>query len=122
MAQTKKPTEKEVVYETLILRRDGQHIVAIQSTEFEKCYQKWEALHTQWQECAKEVKPFIVKDPILTAFEPGLIYEILLQPVMTATKAIVNENNPYAKEMLNRGFSNTFGNQDLLSRASNSEY
>ncbi len=114
-------TEAEVIYQTLILRRDGNHISIVESTDFEKCYKAWETLQGQWAECAKEVRPFILKDPVITAFEPGLIYEIILQPVMSASKA-VNENNPYAKQMLDRGFSNTFGNQDLLSRATNNDY
>ncbi len=113
-----KPKTEEVIYQTLILRRDGNHIAVIESVEFEKCYAMWEQLQNQWAECAKEVKPFVIKDPVLTAFEPGLIYEITLRPVMPMTKAM-NENNPYARNMLDRGFSNTFGNTDLLSRANN---
>lgn len=116
-----KKTEEEVVYEVLILRKDGQHITAMQSIEFEQCYKVWENLHNIWLECAKEVKPFILKDPILTAFEPGLIYEIILRPIMTAPKSL-NENNPYARSMLDQGFSSTFGNHDLLSRAAKSIY
>lgn len=117
----KQKPEEKVVYETLILRRDGQHISALQSSEFEECFAKWEQLQTQWTECAKEVKPFILKDPVVTAFEPGLIYEIILRPLMTETKTM-NENNPYTKRMLERGFSNTFGGEDLLSRANGSMY
>lgn len=116
-----KQKPEEVIYQTVIFRRDGNHIAVVESTDFEKCYKSWEALQAQWAECAKEVKPFLLKDPVLTAFEPGLIYEITLRPVMPVTKT-VNENNPYAREMLNRGFSSTFGNQDLLSRAGNNEY
>ncbi len=115
----KKPDE--IVYETWILRRDQQHIAVVVSTDFEKCYKVWEELQAQWAECAKEVKPFVLKDPVLTAFEPGLIYEITLRPVESPVSNAVNSKNPYAREMLNRGFSDVFGNQDLLSRA-NTDY
>lgn len=117
----KKQTEQEQFYTVLVLRKDGDNITAVESADFEECYKVWEELQGKWTEAVKEVKPFVLKDPILTAFEPGLIYEITLRP-LSYKKSQINTNNPYARDMLDRGFSNTFGNPDLLSRATDQEY
>lgn len=118
----KKKTEEELqIYGVYIFRKDQEHLTILESTNFEECFKAWEELQLKWTEAVKEVKPFVLKDPVLTAFEPGLIYEIMLRPIMKQT-ASINTNNPYARQMLTHGFGNTFGNEDLLSRVTRNDY
>jgi len=104
-----------VVYEVIMMRRDTP-LVIMQSENFDECYERWKVLHSQWAEAIKEVKPFVLEDPILTAFEPGMIYEIILQPIQAAPSMNVNPNNPYYKNMMEHGLSKSLGNEDLLSK------
>lgn len=110
-------SKEKMVYEVIILRTDGQHIIAESSTEYEKCYSKWTILHNIWKEAAKEQQPFVIEEPIVTAFSPSMIYEIRLIPVLPQEEE-VKSNNPYKRQMQEQGFGKTFPNQgyDLLAR------
>ena len=108
-----------MVYAVIILRKDQQHISVMEDTNYSKCLEKWEALHLQWVEAYKSTSPFILKDPIVTAFEPGLISEIKLVPLMD--ESVVDTDNPYQKKMLQRGLSEMQGN-DLLARISGNQF
>lgn len=108
----------KLVYSVVILRQDGNHIQVVESTEYNKCYDKWRSLQIEWASASKEQRPFILEDPVVTAFTPSLVYEIKLIPVMTEEMAS-KSNNPYQQRMNQQGFGQTFpsaGGIDLLSR------
>lgn len=111
--------KEKLVYGVIVFRSDGQHIQAIESTDYDKCYERWKALQSEWAVAAKEQRPFVLEDPVVTAFAPSMIYEIKLIPVMTEEMAQTASKNPYASKMATQGFSQAFpgaGGIDLLSR------
>lgn len=87
-------------YMVAVLRSDGNHIIMDEAVSFEGAREKWIYLTRYWEECVKEKKPFIIESPIVTAFDPSMIYEIVLRPKSTTTS-----NNPYQKEMQSKGLS-----------------
>lgn len=98
-------TEQNPIYAVQILRRDQNHIEVLNSTDFNKCLGRWKELHQLWAESSKEEKPFVLEDPMLTAFQPGLITEIRLIPI---TADMQNQsNNPYHKQMVQNGLGAT---------------
>lgn len=111
-----KVEEKKQVYEILIIRNDQNHISALQSDNYDKCFERWEELTKIWTEAVEGEKPFVLKDPIVTAFNPGLIREITIRPVMTVSES--KNENPYHKRMMKDGLSatlnNVTGGSDLL--------
>jgi len=107
-----------MVYGVIILRTSGDHIQAAESSDYNKCYERWKILQQEWTSASKEQRPFVLEDPVVTAFSPSMIYEIKLIPVMTEQMAS-NSHNPYQKNMNQNGFSSTFpggSGIDLLSR------
>lgn len=104
----KKAETPKAEYGVLILRRDQQHIQALLTSDYEAAFKLWQELSKKWQESVKETIPFQLTAPIVTAFDPGLISEITIRPVIE-NKLTSNPNNPYEKEMRERGFSDTFG-------------
>jgi hypothetical protein len=108
----------KMVYSVVILRSDGNHISVYESANYDKCYDRWRSLQEHWTLASKEQKPFLLEDPVVTAFNPALIYEIKLVPVMPEEMA-TKSHNPYHQRMTQQGFSNTFPSGsgiDLLSR------
>ena len=97
--------EEKKVYEVLVLRVDQQHITAIRSESYDECYETWEALHSEWCESSDNNRPFVMKKPLITVFNPTLIKEITLVPVVE--QAASKNNNPYQQEMINRGLTET---------------
>ena len=110
-------SNRNMVYSVVIMRTDGQHIDLTPTADYDKCYVMWKQLSDEWKDAAKEQRPFILTDPLVTAFAPALIYEIRLFPVSTQEMAS-NTHNPYNKKMQEEGFGRTFPGQghDLLSR------
>lgn len=108
--------KEKMVYAVIIFRRDSEHIQVIESTDYDKCYEKWKSLQLEWTASAKEQRPFILEDPVITAFTPSVIYEIKLIPVMSE-EMISKSHNPYQQRMTQNGFSNMFpqAGTDLLS-------
>lgn len=100
-------TEKQR-YAVLVLKRDQDHVSVMDTDKFEEADKKWSELTLQWTECLHEQKPFQLRKPLITAFDPGLIYEITVRPVSDVIK---NPDNPYQQDMQRRGFSATFGNK-----------
>ncbi len=96
-----------LVYAVLILRTDGQHLEIVSSTNYDKCFEVWKKLTEEWTTSVKEQKPFIVEDPVITAFSPSLIYEVKLIPVVSED-IVGRSNNPYSKKMYDEGFGKTF--------------
>ena len=98
--------KKQEVYAVWVMRRDQAHIVVMETSSFEEADKVWQDLNTRWTTALKEQVPFVVRAPIVTAFDPGLIYEISLLPYGSSTN--VSNDNPYQQNMRQNGFSNTF--------------
>lgn len=107
--------EHNLNYEVVILRTDGQHISTPMTQDYDKCFEVWEQITNEWTNAAKEQRPFILRDPIITAFAPALIFEVRLLPV-TGQETTSKTYNPYSQKMQEQGFSRTFPSQgrDLL--------
>jgi predicted proteasome-type protease len=102
-------TDKKVeVYSVWVMRRDQSHITVLETSSFEEADKVYNELESRWTTALKEQVPFKLRAPYITAFDPGLIYEISLLPLGNTTK--VNSDNPYQQQMRQNGFSNTFGN------------
>lgn len=99
--------EKKSIYALWVLRRDGQHISIMEVSDYDKAFEEYKELTSRWTTCIKENTPFALMKPIVTTFDPGLIYEITITPVVD-TPASRNDN-PYAKEMRTRGLGNMQG-------------
>lgn len=106
--------KQDMVYSVVIFKNNQDHLHILESGNYEKCYLEWKRLHLLWTECSKESKPFVLENPIVTAFSPAMIYEISLIPI--TTKEMSKSHNPYNNQMRDQGFSRTFPNQgrDLL--------
>jgi hypothetical protein len=106
-----KVEEKKQIYEVWILRHDDQHIRCISEANYDKCYENWQKLVGEWKESLLEKVPFSMSSPVITAFDPGLIKEITLRPVMAVEES--KYNNPYHQKMLRDGLTNTLKNNPI---------
>ena len=102
-----KTEEKQVLYSVIILRTDGEHLIVLESSDYDKCFEKWNHLQNLWQQVGTENKPFVLNEPLVTAFHPMLIKEITLRPVIKDSVSTKYEN-PYSRKMVEKGFSETF--------------
>ena len=102
-------------YQVLIVRRDGAHINAFESEDFDEAKAKWRKITDQWMESLKSEIAFELEEPIVIAFDPGLILEVSIAPVETNQK----EDNPYKQSMSQNGLGNSLqtftGGMDGLS-------
>ena len=98
--------DKAQVYNVIIMRRNQDHIIAVETENYDEAYEVWTKLKGVWLNALKEEIPFEMEKPIVTAFDPGLIFEIRVLPV-TVSKS--TRHNPYAAEMQREGFTKTFG-------------
>lgn len=108
--------EKKTVYVLHILRRDENHISVIESNNYDEVYEQYKLLIENWNICIKEQKPFSLSFPVVTTFDPGLIYEITVRPLM-AEQNDTKYDNPYQQKMMKTGFQNMFSttpSSDLL--------
>jgi hypothetical protein len=96
--------EKKQIYVLVILRRDGKDIIAMEDTDYDKVFDEYTEITSKWAACVKESIPFALKKPIVTTFDPGLIYEITINPVVETPAN--RHDNPYAKEMRRKGLAN----------------
>lgn len=96
----------EYFYIVRLYKKTNDFIDLLKSNNFDECKTLWRSFITQWEECAKETRPFIVEQPVVTAFEPGLISSIVVEPANTAT----SNDNPYQQQMQSQGFTNTMRN------------
>ena len=103
--------EKQI-YGVFILKRNQDHILVLESNNFEEANEVWKSLTNNWETSLKDQKPFIFNKPIVTAFDPGLIYEITLKPV-NKSNVKVDSNNPYQRHMEKEGFTNTLNRYGL---------
>jgi len=100
-----KVEEKKQIYEVWILRRDEQHICCISEMSYDKCFEDWKKLVSDWKSSISEKTPFSMITPVVTAFDPGLITEITLRPVASVTES--KYDNPYQQKMMRDGLMST---------------
>lgn len=100
------PQTPKLVYTVLILKKNQDHIAAIETDNYDQAYELWKSLVESWRACVKNQEPFSIESPIVTAFDPGLVLEISLVPI---TQTVEVNNNPYKKEMVEKGLSETLG-------------
>lgn len=99
-------SKKQEVYSVWVMRRDQSHILVLETASFDEADKVYQELETRWTTALKEQVPFKLRAPVITSFDPGLIYEVSLLPFGSTT---VNNDNPYQAKMRQQGFSNTFG-------------
>jgi len=110
------------VYATIIHKKGSlESIIVKESEDFDSCFKLWDELTKLWGECVKESMPFVLKDPIVTSFDPGLILEISVVPLQTTNNSFSSSNhNPYANKMKQDGFAETMrsytSGPDILDR------
>lgn len=114
------------LYEVQILRKDGNNHSVFSSENWDECYKRWEEFQNQWEICGKEKKPFIIKDPFVTAFDPGLVYEVRIMPLTQGEQNSQN-HNPYHQQMTAQGFGAVMqphpatSGRDLMPQASGNQ-
>lgn len=101
--------EKKSLYSLMILRRDGEHINVCESTNYDEVFERYKEVRSRWASCIKENEPFELLKPIVTSFDPGLIYEITVRPIIETTSS--RFDNPYQQEMMKKGLANTIRTQ-----------
>lgn len=109
-----KKEETKTLYALHVLRRDGAHISVLESVNYDEVYDSWKELKERWTKCVQESLPFELNKPLITTFDPNLIYEITVKPVVE-TMANDKNYNPYKEQMHKEGFSNTFGKSAMSS-------
>lgn len=96
--------EKKIpIYDLLILRKDDQHITVLESPKYDEVFERYNEVKSQWANCIKDQTPFELTKPIVTTFDPGLIYEITIRLVTETTSS--RYENPYENQMRKNGFS-----------------
>lgn len=103
-----KTEEKKQIYEVWILRHDGEHICSLSDTNYDKCFEDWKVLSNKWKESIASKSPIELNKPVVTCFDPGVIKEITLRPVIEVTES--KYQNPYQQKMVKEGFTSTFKN------------
>lgn len=99
-----KNEEKKPSYVVAILRRDGDHIFVLEDTNYDKVFETYTEVTAKWASCIKDTVPFSLTSPVVTTFDPGLIYEIKINPVVE-TPASSKYDNPYANQMRQKGLA-----------------
>ena len=102
-----KNEEKKPSYVLVVLRRDGEHIAVLEDNNYDKVFEKYNEVAAKWASCVKENIPFSLTSPIVTTFDPGLIYEIKINPVVET--AASKYDNPYAQKMRQNGLASMQG-------------
>ena len=93
--------EKKQIYMLVILRRDGRDIVVSESQDYDKMFEEYKEIASKWASCIKDNVPFALMKPVVSTFDPGLIYEITITPVVETPAN--RYDNPYAKKMRREG-------------------
>lgn len=108
-----KQEERKQVYEVVVVKVDHNHITVISTEKYDDAFEKWKKFTDIWTNAIKEKVPMIITDPVVTAFDPGLVKEITLRPLMEVLES--KYDNPYQKQMMNKGLSPMLpGAPDLL--------
>jgi hypothetical protein len=98
-----KEEKKIPVYSLLILRKDDQHIELLESSNYDEVFERFKQVKADWAQSIKDKAPFELLKPVVTVFDPGLIYEITIK-LITETPSSRYEN-PYQKQMERNGLS-----------------
>lgn len=101
-----KKEESKSVYALWVLRRDGDHISVIESSNYDEVYEAYNEVKAKWISSIKEQTPFELTKPVVACFDPGLIYEVTIKPITQVSSS--RYENPYQQEMVKNGFSTTF--------------
>lgn len=101
--------ENKQAYEVIIYRVDNNHILFMQTLKFDEAVDKWKELNTNWEESLSAKKPFKLMQPLVTSFDPGLIKEIRVQPLIKVDES--KYDNPYQQKMMKEGLSGMFQNK-----------
>lgn len=101
--------EEKQVYEVVILRVDNNHIILEQTINFDEAVEKWKETNALWEDSLANKKPFKIMKPIVTSFDPGMITEISVRPLMKISDS--KYDNPYQQKMLKEGLGNMFRQQ-----------
>ncbi len=102
--------EEKKIYGVLILRNDLEHIVALETPDFQQAHNLWKELNEKWTNCIKDRTPFSIESPIVTSFDPGLIKELTVRPLIDNAQQRGGINNPYERNMRQNGLGNTLRN------------
>lgn len=109
--------ENPLMYSVIILRKDKDHIIMIETENYDEAHEVWQKTQESWLSKLSEQKAFVIEKPIVTAFDPGLIYEIKIVPYSIGKSS---KNNPYQEDMRSRGLEGALGRytsgNDLLDR------
>lgn len=100
--------EKKQIYEVVILKYDNDHISVVTTDKYDESYERWRNLTDTWISALKDKTPFILESPIVTAFDPGTIKEVLIRPVVKMEES--KYQNPYQQQMVKNGLSNMLKN------------
>lgn len=104
--------EKRALYALYVMRRDDNHIIVVESHNYDEVFEAYKKLTETWALSVKEQKPFSLSSPVVTTFDPGLIYEITVRPIMSE-QPISKYENPYQQKMMKQGLQNTLGSDVL---------
>lgn len=94
--------EKKALYALYIMRRDENHIIVVESHNYDEVFEAYKKLIEAWTTSVKEQKPFSLSSPVVTTFDPGLIYEITVRPIMPE-QTVSKYDNPYQQKMMKNG-------------------
>lgn len=99
------PEEKKTIYALYIVRNDIGPMGVFESDNYDNVFVKWKELKEMWTTAIENKVPFEILEPVVTAFDPGLIMEITLKPVVETTAS--RYNNPYERQMVEKGLTST---------------
>lgn len=97
--------EKKQLYEVWIVKHNDEPIIAMNTNQYDKSFEKWKELTDAWVNALRDKTPFILNSPIVTAFDPGAVKEITIRPVMEVAES--KYANPYQQKMMKDGLTNT---------------
>lgn len=104
--------EKKTLYALCVMRRDENHIIVIESHNYDEVFEAYKKLTESWALAVKEQRPFSLSSPVVTTFDPGLIYEITVRPIMPE-QPVSKYDNPYQQKMMKNGLQSMFGSDVL---------
>lgn len=103
-----KEEKKVQIYALWVLRKDEQHIEVLESSKYDEVYEAYQKIKARWTECVKDRSPFELTTPMITVFDPGLIYEITIKLVTETPES--RYENPYQRQAQKNGFMNALRN------------
>lgn len=105
--------EKKQIYEVWIIKYNDEPISILATDKYDESYEKWKFLTDVWVNALKDKTPFIITNPVVTAFDPGTVKEITVRPVMKVAES--KYENPYHQQMMKNGLGNTLKSVSAVS-------